>query len=105
VHQSTVEVDIAKGPWEWFDVKANASIIQRHIVPWLIGIHGLSYAKTIKLGIIKQMIVVVCDEEHYLQCTMSDQQAADMFPLTLTDVARNVKYAAGVPLFCTCLRV
>jgi hypothetical protein len=75
------------------------------MVPWLIGIYGLSYAKTIKLDIIKQIIIAVCDEEHYLQCTMSVQQAADMFPLALTDVARKVRHAAGMPFFCTCLSV
>jgi hypothetical protein len=66
VYQFTIEGDIAKGPWELFDVKADVSMIQRNIVPWLIGIYGLSYAKTIKLDIIKQMIVAVCDEEHCL---------------------------------------
>ncbi len=66
MRQSTVDIDVAKGPWEWFDVKANASIILRHIVPWLIGIYGLSYAKTIKLDVIRQIIVALCDEEQYL---------------------------------------
>ncbi len=56
-------------------------------------------AMTIKLDIIKQIIVAVCDEEHYPRCTMSAQQAADMFPLALTDVARKVRHAAGMPFF------
>ena len=59
-------VDLAKGPWVWFDVKANASIMQKHIVPWLIAINGMSFAKTIKLDVIKQMIVATCKEEQYL---------------------------------------
>jgi hypothetical protein len=105
VRQSTVEVDIAKGPWAWFDIKANAYILQGHIVPWLISNYGLNYAKTMKLDIIKQIIVAVCDEEHYLRCIMSALEAADIFPLALTDVARKVRLAAGMPSFYTCLCV
>jgi hypothetical protein len=89
VRQSTVEVDIAKGPWIPLP---GSGLMLRLMLPSYRGMFGLSYAKTIKLEIIKQMIVAVCEEEHYLRCTMSAQQAADMFPLALTDVSRKVRH-------------
>jgi hypothetical protein len=61
--------------------------------------YGSSFAKTTNLDIIKQMIVAVCEEEKYLQSTMSAQQAADMFPLALTDNARKSSMLQVYPCF------
>jgi hypothetical protein len=89
--------DIAKGPWEWLTHKANSSAIQKFLVPWLIAMYGLSYPKRVELDVLKQMIVAICDEQQFLRCTMSAQQAADMYPFALTDVAKTVKHAACLP--------
>jgi hypothetical protein len=93
-----MDYDIATGPWEWFAHKANSSAMQKFLVQWLIAMYGLSYPKRVELDVLKQMIVAICDEQHFLRCTMSAQQAADMFPFALTDVAKRVKHAAGLPI-------
>ncbi len=41
------------GPWIVFMVKSNAVEVQRLVVPWFIAMYGLSYAKSLKLDVIK----------------------------------------------------
>ncbi len=40
-------------------VKSNALEVQRLVVPWLIAMYGLTYAKSLKLNVIKQQIMAV----------------------------------------------
>ncbi len=74
-------IECGKGPWIWFDSKSNASEMQKNIVPWLIAFKGMSYAKTIKLDILRDMIVATCDKHKLLRTHMSAQNAASAYPL------------------------
>ena len=70
--------------------------MQKHIVPWLIAIYGLSYTKSTANHVVRQMIIALCDEHGYLQSRLSAQEAADQYCLALNDATDKVKHAAGM---------
>ena len=80
------------GPWEILLVKSNASEVQRMVVPWLIAMYGLTYAKSIKLDVIKQQIMAVTP---LLGLLTNCKEVAEEYPVGLNDIARRVKAAAG----------
>jgi hypothetical protein len=71
-------------------------MLQRHVVPWLIALRGLSFAKTVKIDLIKQMVIAVLDADNLLQGNMTAEEAAAAYPVAFTDVAKKVKHAAGM---------
>ena len=93
------EVSIEGGPWEWLKDKSNASTMQKHIVPWLIALHGLNYTKAATAQLVRQMIVALCTEHDYLECSMSAEEAAKQYRIALNEAAEKVKHAAGMSLY------
>ena len=81
--------------------KTNASTMQKHIVPWLIALNGLNYTKTATTQVVRQMIVALCTEHDYLECSMSAEEAAKQYNLkiALNEAAEKVKHAAGMSLY------
>ena len=75
--------------------------MQKHIVPWLIAMYGLSYTKTAANSVIRQMIIALFDEHDYVQCRMTAQEAAVEYNCALNDTVNNlnVKHAAGMSLY------
>ena len=73
--------------------------MQKHIVPWLIALYGLSYTKTITTQVVRQMIVALCTEHDYLECSMSAEEAAKQYRIALNEAAEKVKHAAGMSLY------
>jgi len=92
-------VDATQGPWQWFVDKGNKSIVQRHILPWLIAVHGIEVTKkekrTVLLPLISQMIIAVCDQLGCLQGTPSAKDAAEQYPIAFADVCVNALQAAS----------
>ncbi len=62
------------------------------VVPWLIAMYSLTYAKSIKLDVIKQQIMVVTP---LLGLLTNCKEAAEEYPVGLNDIAMRVKAAAG----------
>ncbi len=79
--------------------KSNASTMQKHIVPWLIALNGLNYTKATTSKLVRQMIVALCTEHDYLECSMSAEEAAKQHRFALNDAVEKVKHAAGMSLY------
>jgi hypothetical protein len=73
--------------------------MQKHIVPWLIALHGLNYTKTTTSQLVRQMIIALCTEHDYLECSMSVEEAATRYKIALNEAAEKVKHAAGMSLY------
>jgi hypothetical protein len=73
--------------------------MQKHIVLWLIALYGLSYTKTTTNQVIRQMIIALCTEHDYLECSMSAEAAAKEYRVALNEAANKVKHAAGMSLY------
>ena len=73
--------------------------MQKHIVPWLIALYGLSYTKTTSTQVVRQMIIALCTEHDYLECSMSAEEAAMQYRIALNEAAEKVKHAAGMSLY------
>ena len=87
------------GPWIILKKKANSTLLQKRIVPWFIAMYGLSYAKSIKLEVVKEMLIAVCDSLNILEDSMTSEEAAKAYPIGFADIAKNVKAAAGMYLY------
>ncbi len=72
--------------------------MQKHIVPWLIALHGLNYTKT-TAQVVRQMIIALCTEHDYLECSMSAEEEAKQYRIALNEAAEKVKHAAGKSLY------
>jgi hypothetical protein len=60
--------------------------------------YGFSYPKKRTGDVIAEMIVTVCEEEKLLTIsTLSAQQSATLYPISLNYLAKKVK-AAGLPI-------
>ena len=70
-------------------------MLQKHIVPWLIALGGLSAIRSITVDHVKQMLIALLDSEHLLPYASAAEAAVD-FPVAFADVARKVKMAAGI---------
>ena len=82
------------GPWVSFIDKANAISVQRHIVPWLVALYGLKYAKTVKLDVMKEMVLALCPNLDFVG--FDAKEAAEEYPVGFTEVAKRAKSAAGI---------
>ena len=87
------------GPWQILRHKAKSTLLQKQIVPWFIAMYGLSYAKSIKLEVLKEMLIAVCDSLKILEIGMTSEEAAKAYPIGFADIAKNVKAAAGMYLY------
>ena len=85
------------GPWYVFTVKSNATALQRHIVPWFIALMGLEYAKSIKIKMVKEMVLALCSDLHFV--AFDGEEMAAEYPFGLTEVSRRAKVAAGTNAF------
>ena len=74
-------------------VKSNALEVQRLVVQWLIAMYCLTYAKSLKLDVIKQQIMAVVP---LLGLLTNCKAAAEEFPVGLNDIAKKCKVAAGM---------
>jgi hypothetical protein len=79
--------------------KGNALTMQKHIVPWLIALYGLNYTKNTTAQVVRQMIIALCTEHDYLECSMSAEEAAKQYRIALNEAAEKVKHAAGMSLY------
>ncbi len=77
-------------------VKFNALEVQRLVVPWLIAMYCLTYAKSLKLDVIKQHIMAVVP---LLGLLTNCKAAAEEFPVGLNDIAKKCKAAAGMLIY------
>ncbi len=82
-------------------MKSNAVEVQRLVVPWLIAMYGLSYSKSLKLDVIKQLSMAV---GHFLGLMDHCKTAAAEFPVGLNYVVKLVKAAAGMYTDIPCVK-
>ena len=61
--------------------------------------YGLSYAKSIKLEVVKEMLIAVCDSLNILEDSMTSEEAAKVYPIGFADIAKKVKATAGMYLY------
>ena len=73
--------------------------MQKHIVPWLIALYGLNYTKNTTTQVVRQMIIALCTEHDYLECSMSAEEAVTQYRVALNEAASKVKHAAGMSLY------
>ena len=92
-----------KGPWSYFSQRKNAIELQKFVVPWSIGLHGLDYPKQLTLDTVKEMVIAICDDKGLLQGYPSAAVPAKKYAISFADVARKVKNAAGAYIENTCL--
>ena len=59
----------------------------------------MSYAKSIKLGVVNEMLIAVCDSLNILEDSMTSEEAANAYPIGFADIAKKVKAAAGMYLY------
>jgi hypothetical protein len=59
----------------------------------------MDYTKTTTTQVIRQMIIALCDEHDYLECSMSAEEAAKQYRYALNEAANKVKHAAGMSLY------
>jgi hypothetical protein len=81
----SLEVESGDGPWSWYlKHRGHSSIVQKNLVPWLIGLHGIGYSKIKKdKSHVSEMVVALCSEHKPLQGTtaLSPAKAAEMYPI------------------------
>jgi hypothetical protein len=101
----SVEVESTAGPWTWYlKNKGNSSTMQRFLVPWLIALHGIGFAKIPKNSAqISEMILALCTEHRFLlrETTMTPEKAAEQFPIAFQDVCEKARNAASKPILLT----
>ena len=89
-------IDVKAGPFEAFDKKQVASLMQKFIVQWNIAIHGLSYAKKLTEKDIKAQLIAIIDSENLMPGYASCAEQASKYSVAFGDLARRVKAAAGM---------
>jgi hypothetical protein len=89
-------IDVKAGPFEAFDKKQVASLMQKFIVPWNIAIHGLSYAKKLTEKDIKAQLIAIIDSENLMPGYASCAEQASKYSVAFGDLAKRVKAAAGM---------
>ena len=98
----SVTVEIEKGPFAIFDLRPNATNLQRFIVPWLIASHGLSYPKTIDHVLLKQMLIAIIDQNKLLGPYDSCAEQSKIYAVAFQDLVKKVKNAAGLSFNMLC---
>ena len=93
---ASATVQIEKGPFAIFEHRPNATNLQRFIVPWLIASYGLSYPKTIDIGVLKEMLIAIIDQNKLLGPDVSCAVQSRLYPVGFQDLVKKVKNAAGL---------
>jgi hypothetical protein len=83
-------MQVEMGLWEFLTKKANATLMQERIAPWLIANYGLSYARSIRLEVVKGILFAVCDSLNLLEDSMTSEEAAKAYPNSLADMYMSV---------------
>ena len=68
--------------------------VQRLIVPWFVALYGLKYAKSMKMDMIKEMVIALGPKLDFVGFNV--KTAAEEFPVGFTEVAKRAKSAAGI---------
>ncbi len=67
--------------------------MQSQNVSWFIALHRLSNSKSLKLDVVKQVVMATATKLGLIKCYQMEEED---FPVDLNDVARRVKVAAGM---------
>ncbi len=81
------------GPWMLFLDKANAILVQRCVVPWMIALYGMSYQKNMKQELVKEMVIALRDNLDFAPFDL--EEAAEEYPVGFAEVIKRIKTAAG----------
>ena len=81
------------GPWMLFLDKANAIIVQRYVVPWMIALNGMSYQKNMKQEMVKEMVIALSSTFDFAPFDLDE--AAEEYPVGFAEVTKRIKTAAG----------
>ena len=76
--------------------KKDATAMQKFIVPWSIAIHGLSFAKSMKIEQVKEMLIAVIDELQLMPGYPDTAAVAKRHSIAFGDLAKQAKNAAGM---------
>jgi len=98
----SVTVEIEKGPFAIFDLRPNATNLQRFIVPWLIAKYGLSYPKTMETHVLKEMLIAIIDQNKLLGPYDSCAAQSKIYAVAFQDLVKKVKNAAGLSFTMLC---
>jgi hypothetical protein len=71
-------------------------------VPWLIATYGLSYAKSIQLDLLKEMLIAIINENQLMGERVSCLAQSKTYLISFNDLARQVKSAAGLYFYVLC---
>ena len=81
------------GPWFEFTEKINAIQVQRCVVPWLISLEGMKHAKSIKLDMIKEMLLALGPTLDFVRFDM--EKAKMEYKVGFAEIAKRVRSAAA----------
>ena len=81
------------GPWMIFIDKANAIVVQRYIVPWMIALYGMSYQKNMKQELNKEMVIALSSTHEFAAFHVNE--AAEEYPVGFAEVIKRINAAAG----------
>lgn len=84
------------GPWKILTKKRNATLIQRTIVPWSIAIYGVSFHKSLRIELVREMLIAFCDSNGILASGMTAAETAKRYPVGFADIVTRVQQAAGM---------
>ena len=82
------------GPWYEFTEKINATQVQLCVVPWLISLEGMKHAKSIKLDMIKEMLLALGLTLDFVQFGV--EEAKVEYKVGFAEIAKRVRSAAGI---------
>lgn len=87
-------------------LRTEATNLQRFAVPWLIATYGLSYAKSIEMPLLKEMLIAIIDENNMLGPGLSCAAQSKFYAIAFTDLTKKSKppqvyvlSCSAVPLF------
>ena len=72
--------------------------LQRVAVQWLIATYRLSYAKSIDMPLLKEMLISIIDENNLLGPGLSCAAQSKLYAIAFMDLTKKVKAAAGIIL-------
>jgi len=92
-HKGTAPPMKIMGPWMVFIDKANAIVVQRYIVPWMIALYGMSYQKNMKQELMKEMLIALNGTLEFAPFDL--EEAAEEYPVGFAELIKRIKSAAG----------
>jgi len=82
------------GLWFAFTEKNNAIEVQRCVVPWLISLEGMKHSKSIKLDMIKEMLLALSPTLDFVRFDVEEAKVENK--VGFAEIAKRVKAAAGI---------